>query len=144
MEEIKFRGKRKDNGEWVYGYFFKKARPLQCIKIKDDSNKEEEYFIIFSGFANWNMPRPIYQVEVIPETVGSYTGINDKYHKEIYKGDIVKRTSMAIGGIDITGAVDFSECTYWIGSVGDAVRLYSEIDMFEVQGNIYEGPKLVN
>ena len=23
MEEIKFRGKRKDNGEWIYGYFYK-------------------------------------------------------------------------------------------------------------------------
>jgi hypothetical protein len=145
MQEIKFRGKRKDKSdEWVFGYYYEKALPLQCIKTRDESNRKEECFIIFAGFADWNMPRPMCQSEVIPETVGQYTGIKDKYRKEIYEGDIIKRTSVSIGGIDSMGAVSYSECTYWIGSEGDSIRLYSEVDELEIVGNIYGTSKVIN
>ena len=64
MREIKFRGKRIDNGEWVYGYYL----------INPFFSRAE----IFS-FDNERS----YVYEVDPATVGQYTGLKDKNDKDI-------------------------------------------------------------
>ena len=88
MREILFRGKT-ENGIWVKGGFHKHEtrQPHCCEELKPE---EIKYLIIIDSLADWNMPKNIQCVEVIPETVGMFTGLTDKNGTKIFDGDIVK------------------------------------------------------
>jgi uncharacterized phage protein (TIGR01671 family) len=70
MREILFRGKQKNNGEWVYGGFTLDAIDKPRITVKSGDG------LLF--------------LEVIPETVGQYTGLVDVNAVRIFDGDIVE------------------------------------------------------
>ncbi|MDR1902368.1 MAG: YopX family protein [Treponema sp.] len=116
MREILFRGKRKDNGEWVYG---------SCIVVSTGPFIIEEY----ESTGVW----------VDPKTVSEFTGLTDRMGNNIFENDIVKADER-IGEVRfVTGAfvVHFQEdlpnedLDVWV------------TDGLEIIGNCHDNPELL-
>lgn len=132
MREILFRGKRIDNGEWVYG-----SLVIQSGEWLDkDEKAPDEYFI-------YGKRGEIYLVD--SSTVGQYTGVNDKNDKKIFDGDIVKnyfskRFDPIVGRV----AFDDRYCRLRLYScTGGSESGFYRGCVYEVIGNIYDNSELL-
>ena len=123
MREILFRGKRTDNGTWAYGYLF-------CIW-------ERTYLC-------WGTTNDVPNMkEVLPETVGQFTGLTDKNGVKIFEGDIVRYC-------DTIHQVVFEQrnTTAYFGLVYSEIETipfghYQDLKQIEVIGNIHDNPELL-
>ena len=89
--EILFRGKRVDNGEWVYGYLVADTADCSLKKIGKCSC---EHNGTDAAIYYWNDDLHEYDsANVIYKTVGEYVGMTDKNGTKIFEGDIVQHTS---------------------------------------------------
>ena len=123
MREILFRGKSKGKPEWVYGYYFMGFTGIPYILVLHD------HILGMTEF-----------YEVIPETVGQFTGLSDKNGKKIFEGDIVLIEGHSIGVIrylsdEALFAVDFLS---HLLSLNDTTSEY-----IAVIGNIHDNPELL-
>ena len=130
MREIVFRAKRTYNGEWVEGYY---------IHIPEgEGTYDEERHLIQQIHNNGIIG---FSVDVIPETVGQYTGLTDKNGKKIFEGDIVvcelfeETGQIAYHESEAMFVVEFDT---WLT---DFDHLYGK-DL-EVIGNIHDNPELL-
>lgn len=155
MREIIFRGKRLDNGEWVYGWPFadtadcslKKAGKCQC------PHDGSEYFIV-----EWDDVFHEYEErQVIPNTVGQYTGLKDKHGKQIFEGDIlhIARIADGLGGYyqppldyPVNVVVKWDLCAWMWETLCDDKRYITFPDAWchyecEIIGNVHDNPELL-
>ena len=126
MREIKFRGKRLDNGEWVYGYYFIEERDIEDgIIWRDIPQIQQRYGDHFQYF------------DVDLATVGQYTGLKNKNGKEIYEGDVVR----LFGGEYCQGYYEHDQ-TIVVKSAYDIVAM-EESENVQLLGNIWDNPELL-
>lgn len=160
MREIKFRGfheckdgktvitvkGKKKRGTWFYGSYcpytwsFAGRRINEPQIIIHDENNENDGL--------W--------VEVVPETVGQFTGLKDKKGKEIFEGDIVRTADG-----NVVATIKIGECCpppvkifcelrgidnhkiYCLHAYDkDGEYLIEDNKSLEIIGNIYENPDL--
>jgi len=131
MREIKFRGKVKYNGnnyfsgDWVKGYYCGGIKNKHYIKISIDNG----------------LIARIDSIEIIPETVGQYTGRMDKNQKEIYKNDILK---FVYDNLRFKGIVRYNKNkAQYIIYCEDGKFGFDIIQKVKVIGNNYENPELL-
>lgn len=127
MREILFRGKRKDNGAWIYG---------------DLRQYNEKSFGIYSKETHTTM-------KVDPETVGQYTGLTDKNGVKIFEGDIIKTWDGFVGKIefgqfwDDESKFDFYGYAWVESNSKHVIHLENYWNGHKVIGNIHDNPEPV-
>ena len=141
--EILFRGKRVNNGEWVYG---------DLIRINNGNDK----IAIIPFVMDFGSSCDDYKV--LLDTIGQYTGLKDKNGKKIFEGDIIKTPRGFIGEV-IFGRAE-EECTHrecnrkitdvyttygWIFKRADGYTcaIDDEILQGELLGNVTDNPELI-
>ena len=130
MREILFRGKRIDNEKWVYGNLIQRSiwgSVFPIIRAEDNG---------YGNFKEW---------EVIPETVGQYTGLKDKNGKKIFEGDVMHWDS------HWGWYVGYENGAFRRIPLNDIQRInwrhhtlqQEGLDTWEVIGNIYDSQELM-
>ena len=133
-ERYLFRGKEKDSGKWIYG------------DLRHISDGHGGYILCIVDNTN-GRNNDVTGVEVLPETVGQYTGLTDKNGKRIFEGDIVH----CVSKLDSADMVIIFECGQFRMILAEKYHEYQtnvgyyDINCFakEVIGNIHDNPELL-
>lgn len=133
MREIIFRGKRPDNGEWVEGYLTRRPSAIQYER----------------HYSPWFIAVPpkhpddsggLYNVE--PESVGEFTGLEDKNGARVFEGDVVL---LRFESGEHKGKVVFHNGGFCLDILNNFVCLQkTPVYEFEKIGNVHDNPELLN
>jgi uncharacterized phage protein (TIGR01671 family) len=117
MREIKFRAYDKYNKIMVYDF---------------DQNIPDIYHLKLGD----SIHQLVYDIGMVYGTLMQYTGLKDSNKKEIYEGDILKAGN-------IIGTVFYKAPAFELKTKTTEVFLICN-DTFEIIGNIYENPEMLN
>lgn len=115
IENIKFKAKRLDNGEWVEGSLLLSEKGKTCIGTMLDSNEENGSPICFRC------------KEVDPLTICQFTGLIDCEGNEIWEHDLIHFV-----GYSYTAEVIWSEGNYAFMVVCENKHSYWLHDVIEL------------
>lgn len=150
VREILFRGKRKDNGEWVEAFSICKCKlgdewvyylgASQNSVMKMDMN----YNLISAETLDDFL---FYAID--PETIGQFTGRVDKNGNRVFEGDIIRITAFAPN--IFVGVIlwdDHDQCYLIVKDPSEQIHIddfgnYGKPSYYEVIGNIYDNPELL-
>lgn len=155
MREILFKAKRKDNGEWVEGYYCKINETAYCVE--EDYKRfpvPTHHYILVETMTDWGLPNRFLQFEIDPDTICQYTGLTDKKDKKIWESDIVTITLECDDYLipSETGIVEYSYGQYELKvKAPDGQEAYSNLinklseAPFEIEklGNVFDNPELL-
>jgi uncharacterized phage protein (TIGR01671 family) len=137
MREILFKAKRIDNGEWVEGYYTEyNGKTFIGINISIYSDIFEVFYI---PLIRW--------FEVDPKTICQFTGLCDKNGKKIWENDILMAHLDESYPEDATYETVEWNVAGWVGhETGSIGRQYLDkfdLEHYEVVGNIFDNPELL-
>lgn len=144
MREIKFRGKSQESNDWVFGSL---VNNMWTYGELSDRHKQQVCEII-TGKYNGDCWEDACEdseciVNVIPETVGQFTGMKDKNGKgsELFDDDLIVNTSRNGGK---PHPIKWSETKgAWVGDYGTQYLIAAELIEITKVGNIYQNPDLL-
>ena len=128
MRIIKFRGKSIDGKEWLYGDLVSSADKKRFAILVNDKESYDE-------------------CEIIPETIGQFSGLYDCNKKEIYEGDILKWITGKMYVVKFWRGMFYAsveECNDGFLS-GFPLHAFTEFEegKCEIIGNIFDNPGLL-
>ena len=132
MREIKFRGKRTDNGEWVYGFY--------NFTIFDDGSDElmaviKQHIIADENGYVWSIDK---------NTVGQFTGLKDIDETKIFEGDVIE-----CGDGKVPTLIEWHDESHSFLAYNLKRKEFHRLDKYfiryigEVIGNIHDNPELL-
>lgn len=117
MREILFRGKTASHpSKWIYGYYSQ--------EITIDNEKATPLHFIGTDMV-WG------------DSVGQYTGINDKDGNKIFEGDVIRGKDYGFREYH-TELVKFED-----GMFGISNEVLADFSEIEIIGNIHDNPELI-
>ena len=143
MREYIFHGKCRDEDKWVEGCLIHYGDYCCILQDEDKLHPIDVPYLNDLGCIDG------YATPVVPESVGQYTGMNDKNGRKIFEGDIIRLDEYVKSTFDINdGVVKYGWGGFYIGDFStlnslNALATFDGVLRGEVIGNVFENADLL-
>ena len=139
MREILFRGKRKDNGEWVEGNLIQSPYMGEVRSWISTPEDKTRLRAIATYYGDWRA------VEVGTDTICQYTGLTDKNGNKIWENDVIKDSDNDVGIVNYGMDGRASFVVYYEKKTEYILLGKNNIEMLKIEviGNIFDNADLL-